>query len=131
MSFTLDLLALGEQVHDNLALVYQKVIIELLARIIEKTPVDSGRARANWQVALNVAPDDVTDSYDKAGSIALSKGEAEALKAMPEDEVYIINNVPYILKLEHGSSTQAPSGIIAITVEEFAGIVSGAANNVS
>lgn len=131
MSFTLDLSAWARQLDSNLDLVLQKVTIEILSRIIEKTPVDSGRARANWQVALNVVPGGYDDNaFDKSGGTAISKGQAEAIKAQAEDSVYIINNLPYILKLEEGSSTQAPSGMVTITVQEFTGIVAGAANNV-
>ncbi|WP_115746919.1 HK97 gp10 family phage protein [Escherichia coli] len=131
MSFSLDLTRWAGQLDNQLDVVLQKVAIEILSRIVEKTPVDSGRARANWQVSLNVVPggyDD--DAFDKSGGTAISKGQAEALKAQAEDSVYIVNNAPYILKLEEGSSTQAPSGMVTITVQEFTGIVAGAANNV-
>ena len=39
------------------------------------------------------------------------------------DTIYLANNLPYIRKLEEGSSQQAPAGMVALSVQEFSAIV--------
>ena len=42
---------------------------------------------------------------------------------------FIVNNLPYAIPLEYGHSTQAPNGMVRITVERFQQIVDAAARN--
>jgi hypothetical protein len=44
--------------------------------------------------------------------------------------IYIVNNLPYANALENGHSKQAPSGMVKVTLQEFPGIVSAAAQEV-
>ena len=38
-------------------------------------------------------------------------------------ETLLANNLPYIEKLEYGSSTQAPAGMVRINFDRVAGII--------
>ena len=40
---------------------------------------------------------------------------------------YLVNNLPYIRRLEQGWSQQAPAGMVAVTVSEFQQTVARAA----
>jgi len=84
----------------------RKLYIKIYRNIILGTPVDTGRARANWFLTTGTPSETVTDS-DRT---SLIKG----LKPMPaivlDEKVYITNNLPYIQKLEYGHSKQAPDG---------------------
>lgn len=74
-----------------------------------------GYARANWypsvnqkvNVAGNGSPGKPGASLDLMSSIAGGKAG---------DIFYIQNSVPYILALENGHSTQAPAGIVSVTL---------------
>jgi hypothetical protein len=88
----------------------RKVALELFRRVIYKTPVDTGRARANWQVTIG-------------SQATMSKATAASAGFKAGDTIYLTNNLPYIRKLEEGSSQQAPAGMVALTVQEFAQVV--------
>jgi hypothetical protein len=117
----------------------RKVALEGLLRLVEKTPVDTGRARANWQVGINsepVAPlypaDQPFPGSGVAGKRPLSHvppvsqcgqetfdAGAAVIENMPLCTCFITNNVEYIEELEHGHSLQAPTGMLALTVAEL------------
>lgn len=101
--------------------VQQKIGMDLLAGIVLMTPVDTGRAAGNWQVTLNAAASGVTDDLDPSRTSTISKGSEVIMGAPAFTGIYITNNLPYILRLEEGSSTQAPQGMVQTTVDRVAG----------
>jgi hypothetical protein len=99
----------------------KKVAFEVLKRVVEKTPVDTGRARGNWIVSVG-APDHSADGAEdkSSGGLATVSREATKIKAISEPAtIFVQNNLPYIEKLENGSSVQAPAGMVAVTIAEI------------
>ncbi len=91
-----------------------------LTRIVERTPVATGHARANWQVSLGGPAIGVVVGADPAGVDTLAKGVAAIMADRdPFSPVWITNNAPYIQTLERGTSGQAPAGMVAVTVAEL------------
>jgi hypothetical protein len=114
--------------------VVRKVALELFTRIIYKTPVDTGRARANWQVSIGTPAAGTVEIDDKSGNATVSKATAKSAGFKAGDTIYLANNLPYIRKLEEGGygdgpktvggfSRQAPAGMVTLTVQEFAAVV--------
>ena len=103
----------------------EELSLELFSRITFKTPVDTGRARAAWNLSANKISDRIPLEHEK---IKLKSGKGHRttygipkpkdLHLAPYSIVYITNNLPYILKLEDGSSDQTPNGMVALSVEE-------------
>lgn len=91
--------------------VVRKVALQVYAGVTKKTPVDTGRARANWNMSVGSVDYSVDEEATKVQRPALKKGDGE--KA-----IYITNNLPYIQVLEEGSSTQAPNGMVEVTLNE-------------
>lgn len=86
-----------------------KVALELLGSLVEKSPVDTGRFKANWTVSDLKPGSTIPDPRDGI----------EALKSFkPGNSIFISNNLPYARKLEYGWSKQAPSGMVRLTVQE-------------
>jgi len=81
--------------------------------VTNKTPVDTGRARANWNLATGSADTSTTISTSEK-HFSLSKGDGKKV-------IYITNNLPYINMLENGSSRKATRGMVAVTLAEIAG----------
>ena len=104
---------------DQLVLTQKKLVFEALSRIVAKNAVDTGYAQGNWQVTIGSLPTGDTDRLDKDGSATIAAGQAALAQLPPFQIVYIGNNVVYIWRLEEGSSTQAPDGMVAVTVEEL------------
>lgn len=105
---------------------FQKmVVLDAMKRIIFKSPVDTGRFRANWNTAIGAPDESTTENTDPSGSEA----QARCLDVLdgldPYDTVYLTNNLDYAMALEHGHSQQAPGGMIALTVVELQTLIGG------
>lgn len=97
----------------------KKLVLEALQRIVKKTPVDTGRARGNWQTTIGESAETAIEVLDPDGGETIAKGLAAIGQLPPYSIVWISNNVNYIEFLEGGSSKQAPAGMVALTVEEL------------
>lgn len=98
---------------------HKKIALDALRSIVLRTPVDTGRARGNWQVTIDVPAEGVMDEVDGGGMATVSKGTGALGGLGPYRVVWLTNNVPYIGELEKGSSTQAPTGMVALTITEM------------
>ena len=77
-----------------------------------------GTARRNWRASLNVPLEDTVDGVDQSGQATLNEQERViAGFTWPGNmSIWITNNLPYILPLNDGWSTQAPAGFIEAAV---------------
>lgn len=95
---------------------------EALGRIMKKTPVDTGRARANWNV-WEGAEDPRTNPGATLKDVPSKQTEGQGRISLMDfwngDKLYITNGLPYIGPLENGDSTQAPRGMAKLTVAEL------------
>jgi len=94
----------------------KKIVLDVLGRIVSKTPVDTGLARSNWQ--LNVGNPGYTELPLRSEEEQTSDNISELAKMQPFQTSYINNNVEYISYLEDGSSDKAPNGMVAISLAE-------------
>lgn len=69
----------------------------LYSSIVKKTPVDTGRARANWNISAGSPDLSVSDETDKG-----FKNPKSVPDAPGDTPIYISNNLPYISTLEFG-----------------------------
>jgi hypothetical protein len=78
------------------------------------TPVDTGRARANWRASAERPLYTTTESTDADASLNASKA---AIAGDRSGVIYITNNLDYIGALNDGSSAQAPAGFVEQAVQ--------------
>ena len=113
-----------------------KVILDIGRGTILKTPVDKGHARGSWQFTTDQPAD---NDVGREADVAMTEMAGIAAGAGIEVPVYMSNLAPYIRKLEYGGypkkpkggegktsggfSTQAPEGMLRITIAEFDSIV--------
>jgi len=117
--FNREIDAFARKVPDRAVTLHKKVAFEALRRLVSKTPVDTGRARGDWQVTIGDPATGQLDVLDVSGSLTVAAGLAALAGLPPYQIVWISNNVDYIERLEHGHSKQAPEGMLAVTVEEL------------
>lgn len=88
-----------------------------MKELIDATPVKEGRARANWQASL-VKPVAryLPDAKDATGQATLAKAMSTIKLATWDKMLWLVNPAPYIGRLDKGTSTQAPSGIVAVAL---------------
>jgi len=105
----------------DIALVTQKITIDIHADIVRGTPVDTGHARANWQIGIGSWPTTTLAAKDKQplGSDPAIKPDVATIDG--EKVIYVTNALPYIGVLEDGSSKQAPVGFVGLAVARMQG----------
>ncbi len=98
----------------------RRVGLESLRRIVIKTPVDTGTARANWNVYFGVYQTEFDpNKQDKSGGATISSAGMKAMSATAGVDLFISNSCPYIGKLEYGYSRQRPEGMVRTTAQEI------------
>lgn len=133
--------------------VAHRFILSVCTAIIEKSPVDTGRFRSNWNFSLNEPNYETTESTRKRPlqsvemKLAANKGKVT--------RAFFVNALPYAAVLEYGQypnppkngtwnkktkeyeirstggfSKQAPTGIVRTTVMEIRPILEAAAEEV-
>ena len=89
-----------------------KATVKVWGSILKMTPVDTGRARSNWFIGMNVGSELVESTTSKGTGYI--KGELP--KNIFGTKVYLYNNLPYIQALEYGHSEQAAKGMVRISL---------------
>ena len=113
----------------------------MYSSIVKKTPVDTGRARANWNIS--VGSPDLTTTEETRKSPKPMKNMAGNLD---DESIFISNNLPYITTLEYGGypnppkkdggktvngySKQAPEGMVGVTLANNEAIFNAAVRRI-
>jgi hypothetical protein len=126
-SFELDIARFVEKAKGNATLVVRRTSLDLLSRVIQKSPVDEGRFKSSWLVSLNAIPEGVPGTIDKSGAPSFARLNMAVAGMKAGDYIAMTSSLAYSRKLEYGHSKQAPSGVVRITVAEFPQVVAKAA----
>lgn len=96
--------------NSNKNIIRLAVIIDQVVTV--GTPVDTGRARANWQATIGEETFDELDEVDQSGASTMAKAQAVLESRKPEQTIHLTNNVKYVPRLNEGWSAQAPAGFV-------------------
>lgn len=88
-----------------------------------------GHFRANWQFGTSIPTGEV-DGVDPEGTATIGSMTADISATGAGGVTYLVNNAPYAIPLEYGHSTQAPQGIVRVTIAEFNQVVEQAVQEV-
>lgn len=97
------------------------VSLAIVGDLAYKTPVDTSKALSNWLVTLDAPADQRIEPHypgNFGSTFRTSAAETINIAKMilrgkkPGQAIFITNNLPYIKKLNDGSSTQAPAGFV-------------------
>jgi len=98
----------------------RKICLDLTSQVVLGTPVDTGRARANWQASINQPTSGTLEKTDKGGGSTVTTA-SNTIKQATGNIFYLTNNLPYIYRLEfEGWSKQAPHGWVRAAVTRVA-----------
>lgn len=116
MSFKSDIKRFNTFSDDKLEKFVRTVALAMDASLVKKTPIDTGRAKANWNVSPGKIDTTVTKKTTRIQP-TLKKGDGKK-------PIYITNSLHYIIYLEHGHSIQArnPDGMVQVTMSEFSAL---------
>jgi hypothetical protein len=130
-NFALDISRFVNRTHSNVDLVTKKIVLDIARSVIRKSPVDTGRFKGNWQYGTGEMPTGTTDIHDESGQGTIAHITGQVPQQASGKLHYIVNNLPYSIRLENGWSSQAPSGMVGLTISEYQGIVRRAAQEVN
>jgi hypothetical protein len=114
----------ARRVEIDVGVVTRRVVLDVHNKIVLRTPVDTGRARASWGIEPRgfgeyVMPKGTSLSAANAASMAQrQQSKLGAGSRNPYTPWWIFNNLPYIVELEYGSSKQAPAGMVRVALAE-------------
>ncbi|MDO4896334.1 MAG: HK97 gp10 family phage protein [Moraxella sp.] len=92
----------ADKVGDELDRTYRQFVMNVFNNVVMLSPVDTGRYRNAHHISIG------SPSYAETG------GGISMVLSLPRHSypmLYIQNNLPYGLRLEHGHSRQAPTGV--------------------
>ncbi len=124
----------GVQVDNAATRIVKTVSKRALRALVTNTPVDKGVARSNWRVGIGGVPTSSIAAYapgSKLGineranaSAAITAGISRIDSVSPgrgnrlRTSIFIVNNVPYIERLNEGYSKQNAPGWIERSLQE-------------
>jgi len=88
-----------------------------------------GRFRGNWQFSIDSPATEELDRIDPSGSEAITALITQVQALTIGQTAYIVNNLAYAVPLEYGHSSQAPAGMVRVTLANFQRIVDEAIRN--
>ena len=118
-------------------------LLELSRSVVMMTPRDTGRARNNWTADINKIPTGTKDNSASPSAI-LNRVENKTKKAS-RNIFYLVNNLPYIGKLEFGRypspsksgltqggySKDAAQGMVRVSMENYPQYLKNAIENLT
>lgn len=101
----------------------RKVGFKVLQGVTLKTPKDTGLATSAWLVGIQSPPGD-TPTVGPGKEVSAAQAQQAGLSVInvyPKQQLpnlWIVNNLPYIGKLNYGSSLQAPAKFVEQSIAE-------------
>ena len=115
---------INRRMKGDLSRAVRAISLELYARILVRSPVDTGRFRGNWSIGVGVVPRGADQPPDPTGAAALGEAPERLSGWRPGQTIHFRNNLPYSVRLEYGHSKQAPAGVVRVTLAEIGAISS-------
>ena len=105
--------------------IVRSIALDGLTEVVQRTPVDTGRARGGWFVTLGQATAGTTGQLDKGGQTTISAGASTIENADFGDVIVLQNNVDYAVLLDDGplpysrfkTGQSAPANMIDDTLQ--------------
>ncbi len=133
--FATKMIARADKIVKNLNKTTRKAALAADQAVVLATPVDTSRARSNWITSLGSPVTSSINPYSpgKGGATGEASGQAAINQAAGVisqrtigQDIYITNNLPYIQKLNEGSSAQAPAGFVQASVAAGISVIKNA-----
>lgn len=136
---------LAKRANKDIETVVRTAVLIIFERVIMRSPVDTGRFRANWVASFGNPSTETKDAVDRNGAGTVKTMQDAVLSYAVGGLFYLCNSLPYALVLEYGRypnppkfgskkrgetektihvvngfSKQAPQGMVRLSAREFA-----------
>lgn len=106
----------GRQVEQGADRITKQIAGAALTNVVLATPVDTGRARGGWTVSNGAPVFAETGRLDTSGIATIAAGQTQIAQRQSPQDIYLNNNVNYIVFLDQGTSQQAAENFVATAV---------------
>tara|TARA_B110000967_G_C18877845_1_gene559414 strand:- start:901 stop:1272 length:372 start_codon:yes stop_codon:yes gene_type:complete len=111
-SFEIDLKKYIAVMGVNVDQAVRKIGLDLYNDITQMTPVDTGRAKGNWNTGIGSPNTSINEGARTTQPFRVKVGDG--LKG-----IYITNSLPYIYTLEYGNATRPPVGMVKVSLNNL------------
>jgi len=120
MSFKSDMDKIQKDIQARADKALRASIFTMTSEVISGTPVDTGRAKGNWQASIGKAETSELNKTDISGGATIAKA-GEAVSLALGEQYYLTNNLPYIGVLEFvpGFTKKQEAGWVRSAVQRF------------
>ena len=123
--FSANLRRLAARVETNAHKTSRRAAEAAVRSVAFSTPVDTGKARSNWNTTVGSPDFSVKEppAEGLSGDAAAARVLGEARRVIRSwdpgtgEPLTLANGVPYIEKLDNGSSKQAPAGMTPLAMQ--------------
>lgn len=138
MKFSVQVSSLILSMNSKVQKVVSGTVKALGADVVDRSPVGDpglwrseppkgyvgGNFKANWVHSFNAQSSATSPDIDPTGGVSISRinQSVDAIKDVSGVH-FLSNNLPYAIALERGWSSQAPEGMVELTVLDFPRIV--------
>lgn len=119
------------------AKIINTTLLEMYKKIIDRTPVGNpaiwnwpapkgynpGTLKKSWKISFNGNIRDTDGKFTSATQLSNNYGLSFKVGTNKQQTATIFNPQPYAQRVETGWSTQAPQGMMRITIAEYVGIL--------
>lgn len=116
MSWTLNPKKFSAKTKEDFGELVAQVAMQVYQNLIYTTPVDTGRARANWIPSIGIPSSQTRGVVGVSELILSAKATFDGRQLKDFPTLYIANNLDYVVYLNQGSSKQAPANFVEAAV---------------
>jgi hypothetical protein len=117
----------AKQVTHGSERVVKQAAIAADTALVTSTPLDTGRAKGNWNASIGNPDTSTTETTDPSGQATMARNETEINAwRLGRGEIFLANGLPYIVSLDEGSSSQAAQGMTQDAIAAARRIIQGA-----
>lgn len=130
MTFAADIRRFTDKAEKDTDKVVRAITFGLFREVIQRTPVDTGRLKGNWQATQGAPAYGTATTTDKDGNSTITRMAAGI--GGWGSVTYLANNLPYAQRIEFDghSSVKAPAGMVRVSMRRINTIVRQAARSV-
>jgi hypothetical protein len=112
-AFKLDIKKVAEKLDVSIGIIVTKIALEAWTKLTDRTPVDTGRAKASWTIKESSPSSVVPEPGDYFDP------ELPAKNYQGKKSVFVTTALDYVSFLNDGTSDQAPAGFVEIVLAEI------------
>jgi len=104
----------------------RRTLIHTFQAIVNESPFETGRFKGNWQLTFDSPALGTLERLDPTGGSVMAE-IAQMIENVPnvlELEAWFVNNLPYAVELEYGSSPQARKGFVRVNIAKVPNVLS-------